>query len=94
MGNHDVRSLNTATTHSTSRKLDAESYLQGKLSLLQQTQVEVDGIVLLGCTLRSQAQAPMSGRTLCGLGRRVCSRLAAIRGRAKNDSFCMRRVVL
>ncbi|SPO04278.1 related to Ser/Thr protein phosphatase superfamily [Cephalotrichum gorgonifer] len=54
LGNHEYYGLDHATALSTAQKLEGESRLKGKLSLLQQTRVDLPGAVtVLGCTLWS-----------------------------------------
>lgn len=55
LGNHEFYGLDFATALSTARKLEKEPRLEGKLSFLQQTRVDIpDAITVLGCTLWSR----------------------------------------
>ncbi|KAI1343419.1 phosphoesterase [Xylariaceae sp. FL0016] len=54
LGNHEFYGLDFATALSTAKKLEKEPCLEGKLSLLQQTRIDLpDAITILGCTLWS-----------------------------------------
>lgn len=54
LGNHEFYGLDFATALSTAKKLEKEPCLEGKLSVLQQTRIDLpDAITILGCTLWS-----------------------------------------
>lgn len=54
LGNHGFYGLDLATALSTANKLEKEPCLEGKLSFLQQTRVDLpEAITTLGCTLWS-----------------------------------------
>lgn len=54
LGNHEFYGLDFSTAHSAARKLEKEPRLEGKLSFLHQTRIDLPGAVtILGCTLWS-----------------------------------------
>ena len=55
LGNHEFYGLDFATALSTAKKLEKEPRLEGKLSFLQQTRIDLSdaAITVLGCTLWS-----------------------------------------
>ena len=56
LGNHEFYGLDITTALSTAKRLEGEPKLAGRLSVLQQTRIDLPGsnITLLGCTLWSE----------------------------------------